>query len=406
MSFNQDYERRRSINYGNEGETPLILEFNSLDLDDDIPNSNSFRYNSREDIYRINSIKKPIGRNNSSLEKIDEENENYYRKIMKDEEYENLNILNPIVLKDQKLYKFYIIMFCYLLFSLIELFFGYFSNSLVMMADAAYYFSESSCFFIYIITINIIRKIKIHNTLKIYYKGKIISILGKSIFILGLSFWLLYYTFKRFILNRKVNGLIIIVIGIVSILFNIIISLILMIYGINDTILSEKENNYQRRHSQDHLNYNNLKEFGIILAFKALQSSIILFSGILAYFFPTFLYIDPSFCLFLILVLLYKDFNQIGLAIKLLMKELALYFSLYELEKDLLKVEGVLSVHDLQINNLNDGSFSLNCHIITSNPQKSLILSRDIIKQKYKVNHITIQVELSKEKKSQKKKEL
>lgn len=407
MSSSQDYERRRSINYGNGEENPLILKFNSLDVNDDVPKTNSFRYNSKEDIYKLNSLKRQIDidRNNSALDQIDEEIENYYRNITNDDEPENIKISNQITFKDQKLSKFYIIIFCYLIFSLIEIFFGYLSNSLTLMADASYYFSENFCFFIYIITINMIIKSKINNTLNIYYKGKIISILGRSFVILGLSFWLFYYDFKRIILNRKVNGLLIIIIGIISILFNIIISLILMIFRINDTIsLSEKQNNFLRRHSQDHLNYNTLKEYGIILAFKALQSSIVLIDGILAYFFPSFLYIDPFFCLLLILLLHYKAFNQIGIALKLLIKELVFNFNLDELKKDLLKVEGVISVHDLMMNKLNDGRLSLNCHIISLNPQTSLLLSRDLIKQKYNLTHITIQVELGK-RKNQKEKE-
>ena len=52
---------------------------------------------------------------------------------------ENSNFAN--VIKEKKVFILYVIMFSYLIFYFIELFFGYFANSLLLMSDAAYYFS-------------------------------------------------------------------------------------------------------------------------------------------------------------------------------------------------------------------------------------------------------------------------
>ena len=54
--------RRQSMRYINEDDDGrAILTFNSLErgnLDDDFPKTNSFMYNSEEDVYRLNSYKR------------------------------------------------------------------------------------------------------------------------------------------------------------------------------------------------------------------------------------------------------------------------------------------------------------------------------------------------------------
>ena len=44
----------------------------------------------------------------------------------------------------------------------------------------------------------------------------------------------------------------------------------------------------------------------------------------------------------------------------------------------------------------------MSCHLITNEPQKSLVLARDFIKKKYGITHTTIQVELNTDDKKKK----
>jgi Co/Zn/Cd efflux system component len=219
-----DIKRRQSIRYINddiEDDAPPSLTFNSLergDLDDDFPKTNSFMYNSEEDMYRLNSLKRSRmteRMNSNNLEKIDEELENSYQVTKGDESQEGNIIfanLSNIGLKEKKLNLLYIILVCYLIFSIIELIFGYFSNSLTLMADAAHYFSESSCFGIYIITIYASRKKATNNMSFGFHRGEIIGILVRATFLLGFSIWLMYYIIKGFLYYNIVNGIIIIII--------------------------------------------------------------------------------------------------------------------------------------------------------------------------------------------------
>ena len=90
-------------------------------------------------------------------EKEDEKKEKSKNKQEDDDDVSGGNVIFANVIninyKEKKLTPLYIIMSCYLLFCIIELVCGYYSNSITLKADAAHYFSESSCFAIFIVSI-------------------------------------------------------------------------------------------------------------------------------------------------------------------------------------------------------------------------------------------------------------
>ena len=77
-------------------------------------------------------------------------------------------------------------------------------------------------------------------------------------------------------------------------------------------------------------------------------------------------------------------------------------FELENLKNDLLDLEGVIDIHNLHIWSLSSGKLSFSCHIICDNPQETLSEATDLCKEKYNIKFLTIQVESSKEKISNK----
>ena len=396
--------RRPSIRYFNEDEeTPNPLTFNSLERGDieSFQKNNSFVYNSRDDMYRIDSMNR-TKRLDSNLDQIDEEIDTSYQIAKEEKENElpsgNVIFANLINLnfKEKKLYPLYIIMFSYLLFCIIELIFGYYSRSLILMADAAHYFSESFCFGIFIISIYTSRQRATNYMSFGFHRGEIIGVLVRGTFLLGFSFWLIFYAVLGFIHKELSNGLIIIIIGVISTLFNLIMGLVLIIIGIsNDITFSEKDNICNHHHSEDELNCNSIRRSFTRVVFKGIQSCIIIMAGVFVYFLPSILYIDPSCSLILTFVLLYNAYNQIEGCILILMEASPLEFDVDQLKNDLMSVQGVIEVHDIHVWSLSIGKISMSCHLTTTDPQNSLILARNLIKKKYNITHTTIQVELN-----------
>ena len=411
--------RIQSIRYVGEDEKERpVLRFNSIErggLNDDDEqgkntNSNLFMYNSEEDVYRINSLKRSRlaeKDSNPNLEIYKEEDFN--ANIIKNETGDENDIQGGNVIfanslnidsKEKKLTPLYLVMLAYLAFCLIEVTFGYYSNSITLMADAAHYFSESSCFLIFIISIYVSRK-KATNSMSFgFHRGEILGVLVRATFLLGFSFWLIYYVSFNFIRPSIVNGLMIIIVGIMSTFFNLIMGLVLIFVGINNGIsFSEKVKICHHQHSKDELNCDSTRKTYTSVIYKAIQSCIIIVAGVLVYFMPSIKYIDPSCTLVLTGLLLYNSYDHMGGVLTILMEGSPLEFDVEGLKKDLLKIDGVTEVHDIHVWSLSIGKISMSCHLTTSEPQNSLILASDLIKKKYNITHTTIQVELNKDNK-------
>ena len=144
---------------------------------------------------------------NQNIEIIEEENhaENFDTNLYSDKEKSGddkekiqsgniifANLIN-INFKQKKLTPLYIIVFSYLIFSIIEVYCGYYSSSITLMADAAHYFSESFCFVIYIVSIYVSKKGATNNMSFGFHRGEMIGVLVRATFLFGFAFWLLYY---------------------------------------------------------------------------------------------------------------------------------------------------------------------------------------------------------------------
>ena len=411
--------RNQSIRYvQNEDERP-VLTFGSLDKgdveedeDEGYHKNNIFTYNSKEDIYKLKTLKSSNNNNlnNNNIDVIKEEEQiedfNYklYSDIEKtDHEKEKMhggniifaNLIN-IDFKQKKLTPLYIIVFCYLVFSIVEIICGYYASSITLMADAAHYFSECSCFAIYIVSIYVSRKNPTNNMSFGFHRGEMIGVLVRATFLFGFSFWLLYYVSRDFLNPKTVNGLVIIILGIISTFFNLIMGLVLMFVGISNGItFSGKEITCNHQHENNGLNCYSIQRTFTNVIIKSIQSCVIILAGVLVYFLPTIKYIDPICTLLLTGILLYDAYNHMEGVITVLMEGSPLEFDVEELEENLRRLGGVIDVHDIHVWSLSIGKISMSCHLITNEPQKSLVLARDFIKKKYGITHTTIQVELN-----------
>ena len=417
--------RNQSIRYAQNEEERPVLTFGSLDKgdveedeDEGYHKSNIFTYNSNEDIYKLKTLKNSNNNNaNSNIEVIKEEvqiddfNYKLYSGAEKAEDDKEkmhggniifANLIN-IDFKQKKLTPLYIIVFCYLIFSIVEIICGYYASSITLMADAAHYFSESSCFAIYIVSIYVSRKNPTNNMSFGFHRGEMIGVLVRATFLFGFSFWLLYYVSRDFLNPKIVNGLIIIILGIISTFFNLIMGLVLMFVGISNGIsFSGKEIACNHQHENNGLNCYSIQRTFTNVIIKSIQSCVIILAGVLVYFLPSIKYIDPVCTLLLTGLLLYDAYNHMEGVITVLMEGSPLEFDVEELEENLKSLEGVIEVHDIHVWSLSIGKISMSCHLITNEPQKSLVLARDFIKKKYGITHTTIQVELNTDDKKKK----
>ena len=81
-----------------------------------------------------------------------------------------------------------------------------------------------------------------------------------------------------------------------------------------------------------------------------------------------------------------------GGVIMILMEGSPLEFDVEGLESDLRNIEGVTDIHDIHVWSLSVGKLSMSCHLSTSEPQITDVLSRarDLIKKKYNITHLIL----------------
>ena len=420
--------RNQSIRYVQNDEEHQVLTFGSLDkgdVEEDEENEgyhkSLFTYNTEEDIYKVNTMKKPkIFNSNTNMDLIEEENnemETFKEQLYSDKEKEDnketdkeeirggniifANLMN-INFKQKKLTPLYIISFFYLTFSIVEVICGYYSNSITLMADAAHYFSESSCFAIYIVSIYVSRKKATNNMSFGFHRGEMIGVLVRATFLFGFTFWLLYYIVYNIIHPKVVNGFIIIILGIISTFFNLIMGLVLMFVGISNGITFSGKELCNHTHENNGLDCNSVQRTFTNVIIKSIQSCVVILAGVLVFFLPNIKYIDPICTLLLTGILLSDAYKHMEGVITVLMEGSPLEFDVVDMEKNLREIPGVTGVHDVHVWSLSIGKISMSCHLNTDDPQQSLVLARELIKKKYNITHSTIQVELNKKNKKNK----
>ena len=367
---------------------------NEEEDEEEIEIKNNFTYNSQLDEYIVKNSKLF-----SSKKKVDIVQNN--KDIDKEEEMRGGNIifanLINIDFKQKKLTPLYILSFFYLIFSIVEVICGYYSNSIILMADAAHYFSESSCFAIYIVSIYVSSKKATYNMSFGFHRGEMIGVLVRTTFLFGFSFWLLYYVIYNIIHPKIVNGFIIIILGIISTFFNLIMGLVLIFVGISNGItFSGKDIVCNHQHDNNGLDCYSLQRTFTNVIIESIQSCVVILEGVLIFFLPHIKYIDPIFTLLLTGILLKDAYNHMEGVITVLMEGSPLEFDVADMEKNLGEIDGVTGVHDIHVWSLSIGKISMSCHLVTDEPQKSLVLARELIKKKYNITHSTIQVEINK----------
>ena len=297
------------------------------------------------------------------------------------------------------------------IFMIIEIIGGYLANSIAIMSDAAHLLSDLLGFLISIISIYISRKVAKNNMSYGYHRAEIIGALVSIVLIWALTLWLLYEATLRIITPPLVDGFIMIIVSIIGFSFNVIMGIVLAKSGVAHSHGLKKcdhdhEHDHEHEHNSDeeirlhtedeneNKNSNvNLRASFIHILGDALQNIGVFIAGIIIYFLPRYSIADPICTYIFSIIVGFTTINILKDCIFVLMEGSPVDIDIEELESDLREIKGVKEIHDLHVWSLSIGKTSLSCHICCDNPQKTLKKAKKMIQKKYKIDHITIQVE-------------
>lgn len=257
-----------------------------------------------------------------------------------------------------------------LFFMLLELIGGIAANSLALISDALHMFTDVGAFILSLIVLNIAKRPSTPNMTFGYQRAEVLGALGSALSLWALCFVLIYEACLRLIHPRDVSGGIVFIIAFFGFLSNLAMMKIL--------------------HSHDHEEHLNVKAAYLHVFGDLLGSIGVIASGIIIYF-TNWNIIDPliSFCF--ALMILFTSGKILRKTIRILMEAAPKHISWEAVRNDLLQISGVKEVHDLHIWSISTKQIALSAHLIAKKGLLSKVQA--LIYDKYKIHHMTIQID-------------
>ncbi|MBO8164380.1 MAG: cation transporter [Brevibacillus sp.] len=261
---------------------------------------------------------------------------------------------------------------------LLEFFGGLFTNSLALLSDSGHMLSDVSALALSLAAVWFAARPPSPRKTYGFYRFEILAALFNGItlfFIVGFIVWEAY---ERFIHPPAVAGGAMVLIAAVGLAANLLSAWVLLRKG-------DVRHNVNLRSAYLHVIGDALGSVGALLA------------GLLMHFFSWYL-ADPLISVLVALLILKGAWGVIKHTVHILMEGTPITIDQDEVKSTLEAIDGVINVHDLHIWTITSGLDSLSCHLlIEDNRDSQQILQQaiDRIRQKFQIEHTTIQVEKS-----------
>ncbi|BBJ27422.1 cation diffusion facilitator family transporter [Athalassotoga saccharophila] len=257
-----------------------------------------------------------------------------------------------------------------------ELSFGIISGSFALITDSLHNLEDAGGMILSLFA-NIASR-KPGNERKTYgYKrsGVIVALINSIILLMTFTF-LGYEASVRLIHPENVNGEMIMWVGILALAGNTLGALLL--------------------HGHSHHDLN-IKAAFIHMLSDSMNSAAVIIVGILIGLYHWYI-LDPLVTFGIIAYISYESFEIIGKSINVLMEGVPVKIDFSQMKKDIESIEGVLSFHHVHLWSLDGEDTMMECHV-RLNPSEmknaDIIRSKvnELIKEKYRIDHLTIQIE-------------
>lgn len=264
-------------------------------------------------------------------------------------------------------------------FFLVEVVGGVLTNSLALLADAAHMLTDVGGLGLALFAAWMSSKPASPQRTYGYYRVEILAALANAVVLFLMSFFILYEAYRRFQEPPEVASLPMLVVAAVGLVVNLI--------GI--TLL--------RKSSGESLNMQGaylevvsdlLGSVGVIVA-----AVVIWMTGWYA--------ADAVFSVVIGLFILPRTWGLMTQAVNVLMEATPAHVNLAMLERTMLTVDGVASVHDLHVWTITSGIDAMSAHVVLT-PSASSSISEvvaervaGLVKECFNIGHTTIQVERS-----------
>ena len=261
----------------------------------------------------------------------------------------------------------------------IEFFGGLFTNSLALLSDSGHMLSDASSLLLSLVAIWFASKPVSPQKSYGFYRIEILAALFNGVMLFVIAGFIVWEAVGRFLEPPTVKSGAMMLIAVIGLLANLISAWSLMKKG-------DVENNVNLRSAYLHIISDALGSVGAIVA------------GIFMLMFDWYI-ADPIISIIVALLILRSAWGVIKHTVHILMEGTPHTIDQVEVKNVLEKIDGVIDVHDLHIWTITSGLDSLSCHILIEdekNSQDILQEAINTIKDQFRIEHTTIQIENSK----------
>lgn len=262
---------------------------------------------------------------------------------------------------------------------IVEVVGGLLTGSLALLADAAHMLTDVGGLGLALFAMWISQRPATPAKSYGYYRVEILAALINAVVLFLVSFYILYEAYQRFLDPPEVASLPMLAVAVVGLAVNLV--------GIWNL----------RAGSRESLN---VQGAFLEVVSDMLGSVGVIAAGLIMYF-TGWYYADPIFSALIGVFILPRTWGLLKQAVNVLLEGAPAHINLKALEETMLAVPGVAAVHDLHVWTITSGMESLSGHVVLAN-ERSLQDSQDIIevlntllKDKFGIDHTTIQVETS-----------
>jgi cobalt-zinc-cadmium efflux system protein len=254
---------------------------------------------------------------------------------------------------------------------------GYYSNSLALMADSGHNFADALALALSAFASWIATKPADNKRTFGYHRVGILAALanaGGLVVMAGVIFW---EAIHRLFAHEAVQSSPMIWTALIAIILN---------SGIAWWLAKDAKDDLNIRSAFQHMVGDAAASFGVVVA-----GIVIALTG--AYI------ADPIVSILFALLVLWSSWSILSESISVLLEATPIGLELEKVEQDIIKVPGVLDVHDLHIWSVSSGLIACCCHIVvaeqsaTSSQQIQENVSHMLV-HNFKIGHSTIQVEV------------
>jgi cobalt-zinc-cadmium efflux system protein len=251
---------------------------------------------------------------------------------------------------------------------------GILTGSLALLADAAHMLTDAAGLGLALLAIRFAAKPATAQKTYGYMRAEILSALANSTFLLLVTGYILYEAYTRFVSPPAVASTPMMIVAVIGLVVNLI-SMRILSGGSSESL--------NVRGAYFEVISDMLGSIGVILA-----ALVIKFTG--------WTVADPIIAAAIGLFIIPRTWRLLNETVHILLEGVPVDIDLAEVAQSLSSVENVRAIHDLHVWTITSGMNAMSVHLRVSTPAQSPIAlqrARDIMKAKYKIEHVTIQIE-------------